>query len=991
MSPHSAIERHVRTSFLAVSVINLVVAAIPCQALTVEQSWYSKSYHGESGLSVGTVSAITQDADGFLWLGTDAGLIRFDGLNFATWGAHGEPNLPDDYIGAVLSARDRSLWIGFRNGMVSRIDRGAVRTFTPTDGLPGGYITKLIEDGEGAVWVATRGGLARFRSGQWETHGSSVGLPAKARIYTLRIHADRSLWIASAEGLFRRTDPEGPFELVWPHRVRDLVEDGRGGFWITDSHHGFGHLDAQWRHSRYVETPRLMASGHALLQDSHGDLWIGTLGQGLWRTMREGGTLLDVRAMGNGALDNEVISTIFEDREGGIWVGGSGGLTRFFRHDVRMITRRDGLTNDIVLAVSVTPNGTVWISAPDGLNRFDAGAALNAGPRTYGFSDTQLFALNVDSSGVLWVGTEDGFGTVARGRFSKVPVPDGIRLGAVTAIGSDRGSAVWLCHSGDRWLSRWDGRALTGFLNVPQISGKECTTVYSDRSGRVWIGFADGTLAVHQGGAFRVYSESDGLPAARISAIHEDAAGTLWIATGRGLSRFRNQAFETLTARNGLPSDGFNALVEDLQGKLWLSFASGIVRLDKTEIDTALVDESYRVPYFLLDSSDGLRGSPVRLASPTSARGNDGALWFTTAGGVAVVHPEALVPTRPPDAPKIIRIVADGRSIASPGHDVSFDPRVSMLQIDYTAVSLSAASKVRFRYMLQGLDKDWVTAGSRRQAFYTNLPPRRYRFLLGASIDGGEQSLTEWSFDVQPAFHQTRLFFAVMLLGIVGVLTAGWWLRLRMLRMQFDLVLEERVRVGREVHDTVLQSLAATALQLEGIAKNVVVAPAAASTQLRHVRRQVEQYIYEARQSILELRSPTLEKRPLSDAIRESGEHLLADSGSDLSVVVSGTPRQFSRDVEFQLLRIAQEALRNAARHGAASRIQVELVYGINTFGMNVSDNGRGFRLADDCAPRAQRWGLVGMRERSKRIGGTFSVTSAPGQGTEIHVTIPAG
>ena len=310
-----------------------------------------------------------------------------------------------------------------------------------------------------------------------------------------------------------------------------------------------------------------------------------------------------------------------------------------------------------------------------------------------------------------------------------------------------------------------------------------------------------------------------------------------------------------------------------------------------------------------------------------------------------------------------------------------------MVEIDYTAVSLSAASKIRFRYMLDGYDKDWVRAGSRRQAFYTNLPPLHYRFLLGASTDGGQESVIEWPFDVPPAFYQTRLFYMAVFIFSIGMVATIWWLRLRVLRKQFDLVLDERARVGREIHDTVLQSLAATALQLEGLGKKIE--PADVRTQVRYVRRQVEQYIYEARQSILELRSPTLEKQPLSAALRESGEHLLGDdSNARLDVVVTGVPQRFSCDVELQLLRIAQEAIRNAARHAQANRIHVELVYGADGFRMLVSDDGRGFSIPDSRLG-IQHWGLVGMRERTKRLSGSFTLTSSPGKGTEVEATIP--
>lgn len=948
-------------------------------------TWYSQSYSVENGLSGGLISAITQDADGFLWVGTDAGLVRFDGLTFEMWGTHGEPPLPDNNVRSLITAHDGTLWVGFRNGTITQIGHEGLRNFAAAEGLRGGRLTALVESDDGTIWAGTSAGISKFLKDHWVAVGTNLGVPENTTIYNLRQDRAGNLWVASATGLFRKMRRDESFQLIAHGSIRDVSQDKDGVIWITSPTRGFFKLDTMNSPASESATG-IPASGTKLLHDSRGGMWIGTLALGLWRSQ----DLTTVERVAEKEIVNgELTTSIFEDREGDIWVG-SRGLTRFFQPDVTMLTRRDGFGNNIVRAVATAPDGSVWGTVFEGLNRFSAEKNLLRHPQRYAVHGTRLFALSFDAAGRLLIGADDTVGTLVDGSYSPLPIAGDVRLGSVTVITADSDGGLWLCHSGGTWISRWHNGTLTAFDERPETRGKECTAAYKDREGRLWLGFADGTLAWLRKDEFTAYSTANGLPNARILAMHEDAQGVLWIATSRGLSRLRDQRIETLDERKGLPGDSLIGIVEDENGDLWLAIPSGIIRLSKSDFEKAVKDSTYRVRYRWFDSSDGLLGSPARIATPTSTRGGDGTLWFTTAQGIAVVDPNRLIRRKPTLVAKISGVLVDQMAFVPSEQNRVLPLRSSLVQIDYTAVSLSEASKIRFRYMLEGFDKDWINAGRRRQAFYTNLPPRHYRFLVRGSINGADEAAAEWAFEVLPRFYQTGLFYTLCVAAAAAVLVAGWWLRLRILRRQFSLVLSERARIGREIHDTVLQSLAAVALQLEGIGKRIEVSPVGARSDLRHVRRQVEQYIYEARQSILELRSPVSRKQPLCSALRESASTLLERTHAQFELTVLGTSRPYPRETELQLLRIAQEAIRNALRHGEAGHIHVELHYGLRALRILISDDGRGFESSQLTELGGQHWGLVGMRERAKRLGGTFSVRSSLGKGTQVEAVIPS-
>ena len=415
------------------------------------------------------------------------------------------------------------------------------------------------------------------------------------------------------------------------------------------------------------------------------------------------------------------------------------------------------------------------------------------------------------------------------------------------------------------------------------------------------------------------------------------------------------------------------------------------MRLGRGEFDKAFGDGKHALQYTLYDRGDGIAGTPLASYSTgrPATRAGDGRLWFVTGLGLTVIDPQALAAPVMQRPVRIEQVLADETPVAAQA-GISLPPRTSRLQIDYTVVNLTSPFRTNFRYRLEGFDSGWIDAGTNRQAFYTNLPPRKYRFSLVASnSEGVALSSTTWDFSIAPMFYQTAWFYAASVTALVLALWGAWYLHLRRVRRDFALLLGERTRLSREIHDTLLQSLVGVALQFEAIAGDVESSSPDTRAQFVRMRKRVEEYIREARQSIWNLRSPRLERRDLAAALTEFGEQATAASSVGFEMIVEGTPRQRPPAVEEQLLRIGQEAIMNAVRHARASLIKVELNFGDDALVLRVSDDGTGFNVEAQSNELSGHYGLISMKERAGEAGGTLNVASSANAGTQVTLVVP--
>ena len=930
-----------------------------------------RTWNENDGLFASRVSAIAQDAIGYLWLGTDVGLVKFDGVRFASITQVGDIRLPTAPIPTLLTTRDGSLWISTvgRTGLV-RWRNGVATSFGPGEGLDESYAMTLLEDRDGVMWAGTRAGLYSFDGARWRLVGTP-GLTGTGVMAAFQSR-DGRLWAATRDAVFQRERAGAPFVQVDTLTLasqawQGFSEDADGGVWVTDFTEGF---------RRVREKPRRPVHngwGVQLLHDSRGNMWVATRADGLWRVHDDN---VDVITRKDG-LVTDAVQCLFEDREGNIWVGTQAGLQRLTPHRVTPVT-------DILIARGVvkTNDGSIWIGNAKGLTKFVGDESTHYG-RQQGLPGNVVLALNVDRNNVLWVATEQGlvhFDGKVFSPFVVATAPSARRIFSIAHVGDD----LWLRDNTLNLMrTSEDGRELP-LTDIPEAFRQDVSSLSADREGNLWLGGTEGRLGVLRGGT---RFERHQLPIGTIRAIRQSDDDTVWLGGDEGLTRARKGRLESLGAAQGLPI-GVKSIVDDGDG-LWVGVGAGIVRVEKAEIDRALADTHHRVRYRLFNTADGAAGIPVADGSSTAVRANDGRLWFATSAGVTLIDPNLIGEPRQPAPAVVESVTAEGKQIKMED-GLMLPARVSHVQFLFSALTMTDSLRVDFLYRLDGVDRDWIPAGSIRQASYANLGPGQYTFRVKASnADGAWGEPEVVSFGVLPMFYQTGWFYTLLALGACSVVYVVWRLNARRVRMQFALVLAERIRMSRAIHDTLLQGFAGLALQLDDLAHGEI-APGTARDRLRDIRRRVEEYIREARQSIWDLRSPVLERRSFPEALREVGARAIAYRPVELDVNVKGAPQPFQPVIEQQLLLICQEALTNAVRHGAPQRVDVELEYGKSQVSVRVNDDGRGFdpRTVEK---KTGHYGVISMRERAAQVRGRLTIASQPGKGTRVEAVVPVG
>jgi signal transduction histidine kinase len=937
------------------------------------------SWNDGDGRPLGSVHAVVQGDDGYLWVGSDAGLFRFDGSRFTAWAEIGDTPLPRGPVTALYVDRDGNLWAGFaEGGTIRRLRERRVQDAPPLPD-PSGPVTDFTQGTDGTMWTIGNRVLYRLEAGGW----TRVKLPWPDRegsVLQPYVSRNGDLWIPTRWGVFRRRSGTETFELLSHEYVYSVSEDPAGQIWTTDIARGFTKLGGSVEGSAAFE-----GAGFRLLHDRKGNLWIATFGKGLWYFAAGSAPGAVKRVTRRNGLFSDAVQALAEDREGNIWIGTTGGLHRLTEH---VLTPLDNV--GFVVSVEAHSDEHVWGATSNGVVRFSS-TPTEALPESIGSRGLDVRDLYSDPRGPLWVGATDGLWRVDADRLSRVASPERIPA-PVMGIAPHAESGLWL-FDGD-WLFHWDGAHATP-LDLPDLrrTGARVTTARADREGRVWIAFTAGQIGfLERDGAFRLLGPADGLAPGThdtISTIFQDAAGVIWIGGSGGLSRVAGERVATLAHDAAFPGARIWAIVEDAQGFFWLSVDRGVVRVAKNEIEAALTDASYRMSFRLFDPLDGLAGSAVGIVE--SIRAPDDTVWFVRGGGVTLIDPAERARDLQPPEPTPVRIEsveADDLRLA-PTPDRTLAAGTTRLQISYTALTLASSNDVRFRYRLDGFDTEWVEAGSRRTAFYTNLSPGSYTFHVEAASDDGalQDAAAVWTFRVLPAFYETIWFTALSVTAIALAVWLAWRVRLELMKKQFALALTERMRLSREIHDTLLQSMVGIALQLDDVSEGVSRASPGSREQLVRIRRRVEAFVREARQSIWDLRSSRLETTDLFSALKEFGRLAVTDRPVRFIAGSSGTPFALPPGTQNQLLRIGQEAITNAVRHAKPARIQLDLTFEQAAVVLRVTDDGSGFEIHGE-DPGAH-YGLTTMRERAEELGGRLHIETSARQGTIVEARIP--
>jgi len=959
---------------LALSLIALPLSAAAWPADGILSGYAFTSWNDGADRPLGSVYAIAQADDGYLWIGADAGLLRFDGWRFSPWDSLSGTSIGGAVKTLTVTPRG-GMWVGTANPAgVARVSDGKVQRLDK--GLEGHEeVTALVEDGRGVLWAIVDWELYSWDGGEWH----HVTLPWKSRAGQVRhVFASRNgtVWVGTRWGVFQQASGTTEFRLVSDEHVWGITEDQSGRIWTTDIAAGFRQLGAAHPPAHSFE-----AAGYRLMYDRTGALWVGTFGDGLWRVQASGSKFSIERAALRTGLSSDSVLSIMEDRDGSVWVGTTVGLHRLTK---RALTPLEDV--GFVLTVQPSQSAAVLAGTTRGLVRL---MPTEAGwrPVHVGSAAPETRSIFHDPSGTVWMGAADGLWRVANGGIVHEDLGERSHM-LVLTISPAASGGLWL---GDgQWLYRWTGGTPVPLTLPPEAGFTQVTFARADRSQRLWLGSGSRIGVLHPDGTFRVLGQADGFGAAASGTLYDaydDGKGNVWLGTSIGLSRFADDRVATAGSAQGLPGDRVWSVVEDLQGDFWLSLERGIVRVSRNDVLQAMAAPTHRMQYQMYDPTDGLAGAP--LGTISSTRDAAGRLWFVRGGGVTEVDPRDVVPKTRPPVIRIEEAIVNDRRLELTEHSLPAGTR--RLEVSFTALTLAASDRVRIRYRLDGFDTDWVEAGQRRTVFYTNLSPRDYRFRVEAHADDGtwNTSAAEWAFRVQPAIYQTGWFYAFWAMVIVACTVLVWRFRLALIRRQFSLALAERARLSREIHDTLLQSLVGVALQFDGIANALGPASINAREQLTRVRRQVEAYIREARQSIWDLRSPILETHDLEAALRAFAKDVIADKPIRFTSVVTGNDDARAPKIDNELLRIGQEAITNAVRHSGARRIHLEITFDADAVTLGIDDDGCGLEGERTVNDDDGHYGLTTMRERAEEVGGTLTIRTSAGQGTSIKAVIP--
>ena len=937
------------------------------------------------GLPQDTIRAIAQTAEGYLWLGTDEGLARFDGYEFKIFDKdHGA--LPANSITALAAAVDGSLWIGTTMGL-ARYRAGNVQIYTKEDGLPDDAIADLYVDHAGVVWIIAgadlfcidKGKLVRFRAGK------DIPLAPIRAVIEDRYH---TLWVAGVGGLVERKG--GIFVTVLDaaaiegNFITCLAADAQGNIWIGGNV-GLFVRSATGRIRKFGRREGLPdATVRTLLVDRDSNVWAGG-SSGL--ALLEGNRFTTLPGEG-GDLDR--VRCLFEDREGNLWMGANNGLIRLQDDVFKVYGKAEGLLNDDPTTVYQDRSGQMWVGFHEGgLEQFSTNDFKLSITRSR-LPSNEVYSIRETRDGDLLVSSRRGLIQMRGERSAIYKPPDPLGRERVFEALEDRAGTLWLALPGGLGARR-HGEELRIVIPGGPPRDSVFVALSEGPDGALWAGtYGQGLWRILQEKR-RLFTTRDGLSSMQIRSLRFDREGTLWIGTfGGGLNAFRDGKFVDFTARDGLLSDNITDVIDDDES-LWLGTTRGICRISKRQLHDFAEHRLSVLKPTNYGLEDGLRSLQETLGYPFTGggcRSADGRLWFPTSRGLAVINPQANIEPNSPAPVRIVEVSADG-AILDTSKGGRLRAGIEKIQIRYTAFHLRAPELVQYSHKLEGLDADWVQAGNQRVINYNSLGHGPYRFLVRAELPGGQITESSYDFEVEPRLYETLWFRLLFLVAIAAAISLVYRIRVYRLRNQFVLVLNERTRLAREIHDTVAQDLVGISSQLDALETCLPSELRPAHIYLDLARRMARHSLTETRRSVQDLRATALDKQDLLLALETEARTWALGSGVDVGMDLNSEVLKLPEDVEQNVFRIAQEAVTNALNHAGARKILVTLRIQPGLLKLNVADDGCGFEQEDAFASMGGHFGLIGMRERAERLGGELSLDSEPGKGTQVEVTVP--
>jgi len=955
------------------------------------------------GLPANTVTAIAQTPDGYLWVATLNGLARFDGVRFTVFGE--ADGLPTSRLLCLHADHHGDLWIGTDGGGLATLHNGSFRLLTAREGLINATVNTVTEDSSGRVWIGTKGGLSCWHNGRFVDDPAARSLGQRS-ISKAQVDGNDTLWCLTYQDIFWRRGAE----FVRVQRKEEpsaftstfAAHIGHSGqFWYGGANGYVGSLSNGVFRIFREQPGQLLGTTWELCETKNGDVWAGSANSGL-RRLRDGRfTSLTTQ---EGLSDNSV-RCLFEDREGTLWVGTiGGGLNRVKARRLTTFTTREGLAHNVVMSLAEDRDGTLWIGSNCGGLSARRNAVLAPYYANYLLDNECIWSLLTGPEGSLWIGTWGGGLFRMRGKQVEnyIVARRGIEE-PIIALCPDAKKGLWL-GTVEGGLKYFCDGAVTQFTTTNGLSANHVTSILQDPSGTLWIGTAGGGLNSYDSGHFKAFTRRDGLPSDSIRTLYRDTQGTLWIGTGGGLARFAGGKFASFTRTEGLPDEVISQILEDNHTNLWFGCNKGIFNVSRPEFEAVVSRKIPRVNPISYGRAEGMESLECTGGfHPAGLKTRDGKLWFSTVKGLVMADPEAITPNPFPPPVTVEKIIVDGKEpVRSSGAHVrdstslALSPGVQRVEFHYTALSLVAPERNRFKYRLDGLDHDWVEAGGERVAAYPHLPPGRYTFrVVGCNNDGvWNSSGATLAFAVLPAYWQTWWFQIGLLLALLG--GGGWSIRfasVRRLRGKLQRLEEkhavekERTRIAQDIHDELGASLTRIALLTELGQKH--------SHQPDEVTGDLEKISGTARDLVRALDSIVWAVNPHNDSLDHFANYVsqfaedffrLTPIRCRLDVPADLPEHPFPTEARHELFLAVKESLNNVVRHSNATEVWLRLRCEADELGIAVEDDGCGLPAN---SPETGHDGLTNIRARIERLGGRFRVESEPGKGTKLGFSLP--
>ncbi len=966
---------------------------------TVTAQYRFDSWTTDNGLPQNGIRSITQTPDGYLWLTTLDGLVRFDGVKFKVFNKSNSPGIISNRFWAVKAFADGSVWVATEAGELS-IYRDGQFTSYRADQIPGVQVSGFVEDERGEALIVTDLNYLYLRNGEFVFAKPRGDEAANKRLY---VGQSGTRWEIYQTQIRQIKDGQTQVYQLKEKFVYfflgSVFEDAKGGLWTSDvgkiSYLHNGEI------TEFTEKDGISPNvfGHSFWEDADGSVWFATgdfSRRGIGLVKFKNGKF---SAFGpEYGLSNDRIFNRFKDSEGSVWLATDRGLNRLRKQVLSSLSTKDGLIHNEVYPILKARDGSIYIGTNGGLSRYRDGkfteTVLSFG-KTYGAPSVQSLAEDAESR--LWIGTVRGLFVLNRGKIEnwtkKFELPD-----TIYTIYPHKDGTVWFGTEHSGVCQYKDGKIAPLYSRSDGLAGNDVKTIHEAKDGSFWIGTFSG-LSHLKDGKFTNYTTNEGLAGDTVRSIKEDEDGTLWIGTyDSGLSRFKNGRFFNFNKENGLFSNGVFAIVEDKNGNFWMSSNQGIYRASKQQLNDFADGKLSSYESFGYGKQDGMLNNECNGGrQPSAMTDSDGRIWFPTLEGIAIVGTEELTKNTLPPPVEIEEITVDRVPVNFKANQsaIEITPSQTYVDISYTALSLIDSEKLLFRYKLEGFDENWVEAGTRRFVNFSHLPPGNYTFTVTATNSNGVWNQTGKSIKIEvlAPFYRTSWFILTIILLTIFTAYLIYRNRIEQLkrlnaaqesfsRQLIESQEAERKRIAQELHDGLGQSLlviknrAVLGLNAKGNTKT--------DEQFNEIQESVSDALIEVRSIAYNLRPLHIERLGLTATIEEMIEEIHDTSGITINYDIEPIDGVFANENEINFYRIVQECLNNIVKHSKATKANVEVFRENSKIILTIKDDGKGFE-ADKIKPGL---GLKGMAERAKILGGTYSIDSEIGKGTTVLIEI---